>query len=373
MISVFSAKEDCCGCSACQQICPQNAIMMKPDEEGFSYPSIHQDTCVDCGLCTKICPMIHQGSYKENSIPQFYAARHKSQEVLWNSTSGGAFTAVSDAILRQNGVIYGADYDENFHVVHQRAETPEQRNRMRISKYVQSDMRNTYTQIKADLKSGRTVLFTGTPCQAAGLRAFTGTSPLTDRLYSCDLICHSIPSPLIWEEYKRFLEQESGGKLRSVQFRSKKDGWSRANSNKGFLFTTGQSPEVHEDDRYYHLFFKVGAITRPSCSQCRFTDIHRASDLTIADYWGIEKYAPHLFDSLGVSLLMVNSPKGTVLLQQCRQDLYMEERAKEESLAEQKRLSEPSRLPANRHQFWKEYRRFGFGHIMKKISHPDQE
>jgi len=256
MKSVYLRKEDCCGCSACYSVCAKQAITMKPDEEGFLYPEIDQACCVACGRCTQICPLTHKGNHKNSGMPRFYAARHKSQEVLWQSTSGGAFTAISDAILRQNGVIYGADYDEDFHVLHHRAETPEQRDRMRISKYVQSDMGDTYAQIKADLQKDRMVLFTGTPCQAAGLRGFMGTSSLMDRLYICDLICHSIPSPLIWEEYKRLVEREKGGKLVSVQFRSKRDGWSRANSNKGFLFTTDQSPEIHEDNHFHQLFIK---------------------------------------------------------------------------------------------------------------------
>jgi len=235
---------------------------------------------------------------------------------------------------------------------------------MRISKYVQSDMRDTYAQIKADLKDDRIVLFTGTPCQAAGLRGFMGNTPLLGNLYICDLICHSIPSPLIWEEYKELLERENGGKLVSVQFRSKKDGWSRANSNRGFLFTIDRSSEIQEDDRFYQLFFKVGAITRPSCSKCRFTDIHRASDLTIADYWGIEKYSPEWFDPLGVSVILVNSSKGAFLFDQFREELVEEERPKDESLNEQNRLREPAQFPENRSLFWEDYRRFGFEYVI---------
>lgn len=367
MNSVYLKKEDCCGCSACYNVCAKQAITMKPDEEGFLYPEIDQGNCVDCGRCSEICPLTNKGNYKETDMPRFYVARHKAEEVLRQSTSGGAFTAISNVILRQNGVIYGADYDEDFHVLHQRAETAGQRDRMRISKYVQSDMRDIFTQIKADLQEGRKVLFTGTPCQAAGLRGFMGKSRLTDRLYICDLICHSIPSPLIWEEYKQLLERENGGKLVNVQFRSKKHGWSRANSNKGFLFSTERNPDIlQEDDRFYHLFFTVGAITRPSCSQCRFTDIHRASDLTIADYWGIEKYSPDWFDPLGVSVILVNSPKGADLFDQCREELLAEERPKEESLNEQRRLSESSQFPKNRSLFWEDYRRFGFEYVIRK-------
>lgn len=368
MKSVYVRKEDCCGCSACYNACATKAITMNPDEEGFLYPHIDQSRCVDCGGCTAICPVTYDGHYKESAAPRFYVARHKSQDVLWKSTSGGAFTAISDAVLRQNGVIYGADYDEEFRVMHQRAETPAQRDRMRISKYVQSDMGDTYTRIEADLKEGRVVLFTGTPCQAAGLRGFIGNSQLAARLYNCDVICHSIPSPLIWEEYKHLLEREKGGKLVHVQFRSKKHGWSRKNSNKGFLFTTDQSSVEQEDDRFYKLFFQVGAITRSSCSECRFTDIHRASDLTIADYWGIEKYSPEWFDPLGVSVILVNSKKGAALFEQCRQELIWEERPQEESLNEQRRLSEPSPCPENRNLFWEDYKRLGFKYVIEDKS-----
>lgn len=368
MKSVYLKKENCSGCSACYSICAKQAITMKPDEEGFLYPEIEQSRCIDCLQCTAICPLYHEGSYKESQIPRFLVARHKSQEVLRQSTSGGAFTAISDAVLRQDGIIYGVDYDGDFRVLHQRAETTEQRDRMRISKYVQSDMGNTYEQIKADLRTGRVVLFTGTPCQTAGLRGFMGNTPLLERLYSCDIICHSIPSPLIWEDYKRLLAGEQGGKITSVQFRSKKDGWSRANSNKGFLFTTDRSSQIQEDDRFYQLFFKSGAITRPSCSQCPFTDSHRASDLTIADYWGIEKYSSEWFDPLGVSVILVNSAKGAALLDGCQQDILWEERPPAECLTEQKRLSEPAPLPKNRSLFWEEYKRFGLAHVIEKIA-----
>lgn len=367
MESVYLKKEDCCGCSACSNSCPAKAICMQPDEEGFLYPVIDPLRCVDCRRCTAVCPLTCAGNYKENTLPHCYAARHQSEEVLRQSTSGGAFTALSDAILRQGGVVYGADYDQEFRVLHRRAETPAQRNRMRISKYVQSDMQDIFFQIKADLAAGRKVLFTGTPCQAAGLRGFINSAPLSAGLYICDLICHSIPSPRIWEDYKRLLEQESGGKLRSVQFRSKKDGWSRANSNKGFLFSMDSRFGLQEDDRFYHLFFKVGAITRPACAQCRFTDIRRPSDLTIADYWGIEKYSPERFNPLGVSLILVSSSKGALLLEQCRQELIIEERPQAESIHEQQRLREPAGNPVNRSQFWEDYNRFGLGYIMERM------
>lgn len=368
MQTIYSQKENCCGCTACFSTCPEHAITMEPDEEGFLYPVIDLSRCVDCGKCTAVCPVIYKGHYKSKELPCLYAVRHKSDTVLRRSTSGGAFTAISDTILRLGGVVYGADFDLDFYVQHKRAETAEMRDQMRISKYVQSDMGNTFSQIQSDLKDGRTVLFTGTPCQNAGLKGFIGNSSLSKNLYLCDVICYSIPSPLVWKDYKHFLEKEYGGNITSLQFRSKKYSWSRDNCKKGFLFTIDHNPEILEDNRFYQLFFKAGTINRPSCSQCRFTDIHRTSDLTIADYWGIEKYDPEWFDPLGVSLTLINSLKGMALFQQSLNDLVATERPLEEILYEQKRLSKPLPLPESRSLFWQDYKNFGFDFIMQKYT-----
>ncbi|MEW9094594.1 MAG: Coenzyme F420 hydrogenase/dehydrogenase, beta subunit C-terminal domain [Clostridiaceae bacterium] len=367
MESIFSKKENCCGCSACYNTCPKQAISMKEDEEGFLYPVIDQSLCVDCGKCTKVCPLIQSGNYKHNSIPEFFVAKHKSEEVLMKSTSGGAFTAISDEILRLGGVVYGADYDHEFRVMHKRAENEEQRNRMRVSKYVQSNLGDVFKQIKTDLTNGKIVLFTGTPCQIAGLRGFIGDSPLVKNLYLCDLICYGIPSPLIWDDYKNILEKEYGGKLVDVKFRSKIAGWSRKKSNESFLFKTSNSENFHHDGRFYQLFFGKKTIIRPSCGKCLYTDIHRSSDITIADYWGIEKYAPEWMDAKGVSLIITNTSKGEELLMKCSTTLKYEKRAKEESLEEQQRLSGPIEFPKDRKEFWEEYQKFGLAHLLDQL------
>ncbi|WP_317724488.1 Coenzyme F420 hydrogenase/dehydrogenase, beta subunit C-terminal domain [Clostridium tetani] len=367
MESIFSRKENCCGCSACYNTCPKQAISMESDEEGFLYPVIEKSLCVDCGKCIKVCPIIQSGNYKHKFIPEFFVAKHKSKEVLMKSTSGGAFTAISDEILRQGGVVYGADYDHEFRVMHKRAENEEQRNRMRVSKYVQSNLGDIFQQVKVDLTNQKIVLFTGTPCQIAGLRGFMGDSPVVKNLYLCDLICYGIPSPLIWEDYKNILEKEYGGKLVDVKFRSKLIGWSRKKSNESFLFKTSNSESFHHDGRFYQLFFGKKTIIRPSCGECSYTDIHRSSDITIADYWGIEKYASEWMDAKGVSLIMTNTPKGEELLMKCSATIKYEKRAKEESLAEQQRLSGPIEFPEDRKEFWEQYQKFGLAHLLDQL------
>ena len=163
MNSVFTNKENCSGCSACHQICPRNAITMESDQEGFLYPNINQDLCIDCKMCIKSCPLLKDGNCKEKVLPKIFAAKHKSDDVRMTCTSGGAFTAFSDYILKQNGVVYGVDFDKNFYVCHKKAETAHERDRFKISKYVQSDLTNTFADIKRDLNNEKLVLFTGTP------------------------------------------------------------------------------------------------------------------------------------------------------------------------------------------------------------------
>lgn len=229
---------DCCGCSACASVCSKNAIVMKPDALGFLYPFVDEAKCVDCGLCEKVCSFNDHYDVSLNlSQPLAYGARHKNAEEVASSRSGAAFIAISDYILENGGVVYGAGYADHFRVVHKRAINKEERNEFKGSKYVQSDMNTVFREVKKDLKAGLVVLFSGTPCQTSGLNAFVGKQ-LRKNLFLVDIVCHGVPGPYLWRDYIAYLEKIQGSPIVWVNFRDKqKYGW-RAHLE-SFIFKNG--------------------------------------------------------------------------------------------------------------------------------------
>lgn len=225
MIAIHNPS-DCCGCTACASICPHKAISMEPDALGFLYPIVDDRKCMDCGLCDNVCQFNDHYDKSENlEHPQAYAARHKDNNEILKSRSGAAFVAISDYVLSKGGVIYGAGYKDHFRVTHKRATTKKERDEFRGSKYVQSDLSDIFTQVKADLKNGLTVLFSGTPCQTSGLNSYVGKK-LREHLILVDIVCHGVPSPYIWRDYLSFLEKKNKGEISIVNFRDKElYGW----------------------------------------------------------------------------------------------------------------------------------------------------
>ena len=204
----ISDPSDCCGCSACASICNHNAITMEPDKLGFLYPKVNPDKCVDCSLCEKVCSFNNDYNKSSNlHTPVTYAVRHKDIKEIEKSRSGAAFIAISDYVLENGGVVYGVGYTGHFRVVHKRAINKEQRDEFRGSKYVQSDLTNTFRQVKEDLKNNFFVLFSGTPCQTSGLISYIGEK-LREKLFIVDIVCHGVPSPFIWSDYINYLEKK---------------------------------------------------------------------------------------------------------------------------------------------------------------------
>ncbi len=326
-------KSLCCGCAACANACPKGAISMQPDEEGFLYPHVDSASCVNCGLCEKVCPVLHPPFLPD--MPAAYAAKLKDTVSLSKSSSGGMFTALAQPILEKGGVVFGAGFDKDWNVCHQYAETLKDLDKLRRSKYVQSDIGKTFQQAKQFLDKGRQVLFTGTPCQIVGLKNYLGKD--YENLLTVDIICHGVPSPGVWQ---KFLEENFSNKpITAIDFRDKTIGWDAS-----YLSITVHGKEVPMLPLYLRPFKKLffarkgylfrslfclsffisNLYERPSCHKCHFKGSSRAADFTIGDLWGIQYICPHFYDKKGVSALLINTPKGKCFFEQIQNSLLYE-------------------------------------------------
>lgn len=353
-------KADCCGCTACASVCAHHAISMEPDAMGFLYPKVDTDKCTECGLCEKVCAFNPNYDRSLNlPEPQIYAARHKDMHEIETSRSGAAFIAISDYVLEQGGVVYGAGYTEHFRVVHKRATSKEERNEFKGSKYVQSDLKDIFPQVKADLKQGLTVLFSGTPCQTAGLASYIGKR-LREKLILVDIVCHGVPAPYIWRDYLVYLEKKYKQPIVEVNFRDKsRIGWN--GHIESFIFQDGSKKEFNT---YTYLFYRH-IMLRPSCSKCHYTNFNRPSDFTLADYWGWEKLSPDFNkDNKGCSLLFVNTEKGLEIFEKRKEELnYL---ATTQELCIQPNLQHPSKFNIQWIEFEKLYKKQGFAAVAKR-------
>lgn len=312
-------RTDCTGCGACAQLCKSAAITMKQDVEGFLRPVIDEAKCVNCGLCTKRCPVLHP-AYENKKNPACYAmwAEDAIRDI---SSSGGAFTLIAEHIFAQGGVVAGACYDQNFNVLHRVFDDVKFLPRLRGSKYVQSSTKRTFVEIETALKAGRPALYSGTPCQIAGLNAYLGRS--YKNLLTVEIICHGVPSHKAFHTYLKQITKLTGEnhELKRLNFRSKRDfGWSSsvvANFSDGKFY---KRPATQ--DPYYKAFLN-NISSRPSCGTCKFATMPRQADLTIGDFWGIDAYKRSLNDGRGTSILLVNSAKGETVFNAIRPRMPM--------------------------------------------------
>ena len=355
-IILFHKKEDCCGCTACANICPQSAIKMRPDGLGFLYPVIDEAKCIKCGLCIKVCSFNKNYDKSLNlQVPDVYAIQHKSKKEIEKSQSGAAFIVFSDYILNNDGIVYGVGYTEHFKVVHKRAKNKAERDEFRGSKYVQSDLNFILKKVKKDLKENKYVLFTGTPCQTAALRSYLLQSKVnTEKLFVIDLVCHGVPSPQLWNDYLVYLERKNKAKITKVNFRDKKFGW--ASHRESFQF----------NDTYTYLFYQH-IMLRKSCGNCYFANLQRPSDITIGDYWGIEKIRPELRkENKGVSLVLINTEKGKKLFNEVKMNINYINTDINDCL--QPNLKKPTTLHPKCEFFEKDYINYGFEYVKKRYS-----
>ena len=300
MISIKS-KYDCCGCEACAQRCAHNAISMKRDKEGFLYPIIDPNKCTKCDICETVCPVINQ---KLPSEPiKTYVAKNKDEIVRLQSSSGGIFTLLATKTINNGGVVFGAKFDEQWKVVHDYVETIEDLAKFRGSKYVQSRINDNYIKVEQFLKQGRQVLFSGTPCQIAGLKKYLIKE--YKNLICVDIICHGVPSPMVWQKYKAQFELSYTS---SISFRDKSNSWKTYE----VVVSKDQKEVIRETvgQNVYMKIFLSDLCLRPSCAICPAKDGKSKSDITIADFWGIQHIHPEFDDDKGCNLVLINSEKG---------------------------------------------------------------
>lgn len=317
----------CTGCTACCNTCPKSAIQMEADSEGFCYPSVDYKKCVRCGLCEKTCPIVNAAGIKTYSEPRVYAAWNINPEIRINSTSGGVFSALSDAVIQRGGSVVGARYDERFNVVHSIIDDLAGIEALRQSKYVQSDLGDIFQQVRSLLERGKLVLFCGTPCQSAGLQMFLRKE--YENLYCCDFICRGVISRKVYHKYLEGKSAGQAGTLSKVHFKNKDFGWNRFSTKLGY-----SDGSFYQQDRYHDSYLKgylnYNLYLRPSCHACKFKQIPRKSDLSLGDFWGIGMYKKELDTDCGTSVILVNSTKGQKLLSWIWDSLVIEERSLDE-------------------------------------------
>lgn len=299
----------CSGCHTCYSLCPKQAIKMIANGEGFLYPQINNDLCINCGLCEKKCPVLNP-LIKEEEQTYAYAVINSNEEIRLQSSSGGVFTSLAENVIKKNGIVFGAKFDSDFNVIHRFTDSLEGLAEFRGSKYVQSTIGDSFKECKNFLDEGRQVLFSGTPCQIAGLKSFLGKN--YDNLLSVDFICHGVPSPLLWAEYKKSLEKKFASRIVKTAFRRKDYGWKQYS----LAVTFGNASEycnTLRQDSYLKLFLKDVCL-RDSCYNCKYKTEKRISDITIADFWGIQNEYPELDDDKGTSFVISHSDKGKKII-----------------------------------------------------------
>ena len=363
MIEIIK-KSDCCGCSACFNICSKQAIKMEYDNEGFLYPQVDNSKCIKCGLCLTVCPIIN--NKKENKVLEVYGAKNKNVDEQLKSSSGGMFSIFANFVLEQNGIVFGASFDTNWKVVHKYIDKKEDLNDLRQSKYVQSDINITYKQTKQFLNDDRLVLFTGTPCQIAALKSYLQKD--YENLIAVDIICFQVASPLVWEKFLK--ENFDINNIKQIDFRDKLYGWDKSIMSLSLKnnIRYPKLPVIYNllpkriksllSSSNYALSYRKGCLSglfsRPSCHKCYFKG-DRNSDFTMGDLWGINKILPNMYDKNGVSVLTINSQKGKSIFEKIKNNIEYEKINYDDMVKYNPAFVSSAKPHPNREEFFKRY------------------
>lgn len=352
---VISDKRQCVGCTACGSVCPRHCITMQSDEEGFLYPRVDVQQCVNCGLCDSVCPI---KSITDSHEPlAILAGINEDKDARLHSSSGGMFIKMCDIVINEGGYVYGAEFDEEMNVVHKKAKSLAQCRRFRGSKYVQSDLGNSFCEIKSLLDQDYLCLFAGTPCQVSGLRNYLRKE--YENLLLVDTACYGVPSPKVWNAY---LKEMGKGKVPSiVNFRDKVTGWKSYSVR--YTWEKKQRTILRVNDSYMCGYLE-GLYTRPSCYSCPMKPYRNVSDITLSDFWGIENYSPELDDDKGVTAILINTDKGQKFLNKLsvKSNLYTFEQVVSHNSA----LIESCKPSEKRSIFWSDAKNYGLGKTVLK-------
>lgn len=361
-------KRLCSGCGACVNICPQKIISFKEDNEGFWYPSIDESECVDCHLCEKVCPYKKEQRTNDNAdYPLFYAGQLKNKGDLHMVSSGGAFWAFAQYIISIGGVVYGAVQENVDNIYHKRATDFAGIQDFRRSKYFQSNTKETFRQAKEDLKNGKIVLFSGTGCQIAGLLSYLNKD--YNNLYTCEVVCHGVPSNKVWKKYREEKEHLENKKIVDLVFRDKSKGWS--NNQYKITYDDGSVEYEKSTQQLFHAGYLQGLFYRPSCGICRYASLPRVADITLADYWQYKGRFRTQDNDFGVSLISINTTKGTQLLKDISDYLDFEVTEKQLALSSCRHLDNYPTENPQRLSFFADFFKYGYfksanKHLYKK-------
>ena len=361
MPNLCELEASCCGCSACADVCPKNAISMA-EKDGFLYPQVDSSKCVDCKLCEKVCSFKGEKITGSNCLKAF--AAKACDDVRMSSSSGGVFTVLSDLILSQGGVVYGAVYKESMRVCHTCANSKELRDKMRGSKYIQSDLSGIYRQVAEDLKAKKKVLFVGVPCQVSALKSFLKCD--YNNLYTADLVCHGVPSNEVWQKFVKCINEKYNKTLIDYSFRNKQVSWRRYSPK--LTFSDGTVVGENNLTASFIELFRYDVSLRPSCTECRYSSDHREGDFTMGDFWGIENLVPEMDDGKGVSALMINSFKAEELFGAMKEQLLLHECTVENIMARQPNMSRPSKPSVKAQEFKNDLQNLPFDKVLKKYT-----
>lgn len=358
-------KVDCCGCNACGDVCAHHAISFRTDNEGFWYPEVDMEKCVDCGLCEKVCPILNPATHIERfATPKVFAAYTKNETIRLDSTSGGIYSMLAQSMYEQDAYVGGAVYNEDHTVSHIVSADPNKLDEIRSSKYLQSSMEGQYREVRKLLKEGEQVLYCGCPCQIHGLYNFLGKE--YGNLVTCDFICRGVNSPKVFLKYMEMLEKQYGARATKIKFKAKKWGWH--NFSLRVNFANGRE---YCKDRWHDLFFigylQVGNFTRPSCYDCHFKVFPQKADITLADFWGIEKIDKTMDQDKGTSLVMINSQKGQELFDSIKKSIEWREFSMDDAKAGNPAMENSLKsVPVNRDAFFNDLDKMSFDKVANR-------